>query len=419
MSFTIPSVVIENGSANTRAGFSNDELPSVVFTSSYAKHRDTGKVFVGDDIYIHNRQSQFRDLDVYSLLSDGAIYNWDNVEQNWGYAFNKLKVYDNGNQDVPYPLVTTEPVWNSKKNKKKAAELAFEKFQVPSFAIHKNPLCVTYGIGKSNGLVIDVGAAVTSVSGVLDGNVLTKSSIHSKYAGDYLNYQIYNHLSKNYYGNGSGEPLSRNLYNLSKKNVSVSQSFQQFDLNNFLLNDIKYSTLATAQFPITSQNISNFGLEPKNYKLPDGKNVTINSEQLLITETLFKPLVSKSENKPNGEKNASGSNNIAPTGIIDMVLHSLNKFRDTPDIISQLLSNIIITGGTALISDLDKRIYFDLSNLLPNFQINCFCHQNLQERQNATWIGASILSSLNNFDGYVSKRDYEEFGEDLVYERFK
>ncbi|GMM38658.1 Arp7 protein [Saccharomycopsis crataegensis] len=406
MSFTIPSVVIENGSTNTRAGFSNDEIPPLVFSSNYGENSQSHEIFVGDDIYLKNRPSKYQDLEVFSMLNDGMVYNWDNLEKNWEYIFKSLKVYGHGDSEDVYPLVTTEVSWNSKKNKKKLGELAFEKFEVPSFSLLKNPLCITYGLGRSNGLIIDIGGSVMSVTGVVDGNILTKSAVHSKYAGDYLNFQIFNYLKRSFYP--QSDPVSKKLL----KFPNVTTSFKNFDLNANLLNDFKYSILKTAQFQITPQNLGNFGVETKNYQLPDGRIININSEQLLLTETLFKPLLFDT-------KVANNEPTAPVPGIIDLVLNSLNKFRDTPEVISQLLSNIIISGGGASIPDIEKRIYFELNSLLPNFQINCFCNPSLLDRQNAVWIGAGILSSMNNFDGFMSRKEYLELGEDRFFEKFK
>lgn len=396
MSFTIPSLIIENGLANTRAGFLNDEVPPLVFLSHYGQNSVTKEVFIGDDIYLKNRASGYKDLEIYLLLHDGLVYNWDHLEDNWRYIWDRLKLRDR------YPLVVTEAVWNTKQNRAKTAELAFENFDVAALNVLKNPLCVTYGLGKSSGLVVDVGAAVTSVTGVVDGNVLAKLVVHSKFAGDFLNYRVYTFLKQAYYPDQ--EIIGKRLQGVT----GATESFKRFDLNNTLLSDFKSSVLTSYQYPITEQNIGNLGLESKNYRLPDGRTISVGSEHATLTEALYKPQAFV-------PKEQQGSSQ----GIVDMILTSLNRFRDTPEVISQLLSNIVITGGSSSIPDLDKRLYFDLSSSLQHFHISCYFNPNVLQRQHAVWCGAGILSSLNTFDSFMLKLEYEEVGADGVGEKFK
>lgn len=51
------------------------------------------------------------------------------MEQIWNTAFiEMLRI-----RPEEHPLLCTEPAWNTKENREKTVELAFEKFQFPAF----------------------------------------------------------------------------------------------------------------------------------------------------------------------------------------------------------------------------------------------------------------------------------------------
>ena len=188
MTYTAPAVVIDNGSYTTKAGFSLEDLPSLVFNSNYMKHDKTQQVIIGDELMENNSEQQ-----VMKLLDDGLIYDFDNIVHNWQYVFDNV---DNNNpiNSSEFPLVVTEQPWNTSKNKVNSCQVAFETLQVPIFSLVKTPLAQLYRCGKSTGLVIDIGSSVTSVTPILDGVIQLKCSYHSKYAGDFVNLHVLNYL---------------------------------------------------------------------------------------------------------------------------------------------------------------------------------------------------------------------------------
>lgn len=109
MTYTAPAVVIDNGSYTTKAGFSLEDLPSLVFNSNYMKHDKTQQVIIGDELMENNSEQQ-----VMKLLDDGLIYDFDNIVYNWQYVFDNV---DNNNpiNSSEFPLVVTEQPWNIEK----------------------------------------------------------------------------------------------------------------------------------------------------------------------------------------------------------------------------------------------------------------------------------------------------------------
>ncbi|GMF03660.1 unnamed protein product [Ambrosiozyma monospora] len=127
----------------------------------------------------------------------------------------------------------------------------------------------------------------------------------------------------------------------------------------------------------------------------------------------------------NGDAKASncadgnGKAKAEPCGLTKLVQTVLEKI--DIDWKPQLASNIIVTGSTSLIPELNKRLYEELSILNPSMKIRIQSVGNTVERKYSTWIGGSILASLGTFHQlWVSQAEYKEIGADrLIVNRFR
>lgn len=376
----ITSIVIENGSHSTRAGFSAETLPSLIFPTVYAQDPTTSKHQFDDEIN--------PDSEIFTIVNEGIVYNWDALEQNWAKIFKDLQV-----DPKEFPLVITEELWNNKKNRLKLTEIAFEKFNVPVFTILKSPITVTYGLGRSTSLVIDIGSSKTSITPIVDGTILYKGAVHSKFAGDFLNLHILKYLE--------------NFTNFDY--IKGSESFRTFQINK-ILNDFKSSIISASNYPIVNAS-ADFSIGAKSYQLPDGKSIEVGKEQVLLAEPLFHPL---SYQLPGTELSKDS------LGLTDLILNALKKLDVTQDIYASLLNNIVLTGGTSLLPGLENRLISDLSRFLTTFNIQSFSSPNLIERNNAVWVGAGVLATMNSFENhYITNQEYKENGEAIVNQKFK
>jgi len=89
------------------------------------------------------------------------------------------------------------------------------------------------------------------------------------------------------------------------------------------------------------------------------------------------------------------------------------------DIRSQLMSNVILTGGNSLLTGFSERLVTDLQARTPpalRFKlINLQSQQQTAERLFSPWIGGSILASMGTFHQmWISKKEYEEQGKTCV-----
>lgn len=401
----VTSVIIDNGSLYTRAGVSTDELPSMNFPSVYSENPETKEIVIGNEI------NDYPQNEIFTLHNDGLIYNFDLLEHNWKYIYKNLDLSLNES-----PLVVTENSWNTKKNRALMCELAFEKFEVPLFSLVKNSICTSYSYGRSTSIVIDIGSSIASITPIFNGIILNKGSLHTKFAGDFLNLHSLNFLTK-YTKQTNEDFLVPSFYQGQK----LSNSFKIYQINK-QLTDFKLNCLQVSKLPIspiiTREEQMQIPNQQRHYLLPNNvpelkdNVVELNYEQYQLSEPIFKPSLFEIP----GVKIPSNSQ-----GIIEMLLTSLQKLEVSTEVYSQLLSNVIITGGSSLLPNLEQRVYNEFQRTVPNLSITTYLNPKLFERNFSNWIGASILSSMGaELDNiYIDKKEYEEFGEDLIAERFK
>lgn len=458
---SFPPIVIDNGLSTTRAGFALEELPSLVFNTNYVENSRFGDEEI----------CQHPDAEVMTLMDDGIIYSPEHAQQNWAHVFRQL---DSGNGiDLrEHALMATEPVWNTSKTRAQLAQLAFEEFQVPLFSLVKTPLAQLYHMGRSSGLVVDVGSAVASVTPILDGIIQLKSSFHSKYAGDFLNLHCLNSIGAKL-GSAPGTQLDYTRLLPSRYHSGVvSESFKQYHVTHHLLANFKQTMVSTTETPPGMPPSNAYyplahHQHPATYQLPDGTHIPYTDHELTaLTEPLFVPHAYQLPGLtlPEPAFNKAGSH-----GISNLVLFAIKNLESAflslaandslganagarfNEILRQLFTNTLITGGTSLIPGFADRICGDLSRtapqLLPGYMVtgsyklyisplrnhNTGTLNDIFDKKFGAWLGAANLASMlkesTEDDGgsvsialdnwFVSKADYEELGEDLIAERFK
>lgn len=108
---------------------------------------------------------------VHKPVKEGVIEDWPAVE----------RIVEAGLRDQmrlgsleEHPLLISEPSWQSKENRERWTELAFEGWGAPAFySVDKNVL-TSFAVGKGTALVLDVGEDVASCMPIYDGFVIRK-----------------------------------------------------------------------------------------------------------------------------------------------------------------------------------------------------------------------------------------------------
>ncbi|XP_060522899.1 actin-like [Cylas formicarius] len=234
-----PTIVIDLGSAETKAGFAEEELPTYTLPSVVSQDKENKVTLLGS-----NALGQ---TNITYPIEHGQVKDWEAIEQIFGDVFRGLDVVC---QD--HPLLLTQPANNPKRDKEKLAEILFEVFDVSALYEEMQAVLSLYSSGRHAGLIVESGHGVTSVVPILSGYAISKAILRLDIGGGELDKYLVQLLNNR----GYNVPLE-------------------------VARDIKekccYSDEGTS-YPDT-----------ESYKLPDGQVIHLGQERTQCPQALFDP----------------------------------------------------------------------------------------------------------------------------------
>lgn len=240
-------VILDIGSYSSKVGFANQIAPKSVFPT-VTGHSRSG-VFIG-----YEAQMKRDLLSSNNPIEYGVVTNWESFEMLLDHSFNKELRIRSDEQSV----LITEAAMNPSSVKQNMAEILFERFNISSLCISQQALLSLFASGRTSGVVVDSGQDLTYIVPVHEANVLKGQTQYFEIAGQDLS----NHLGK--------------LLNIRKYNFE-SKTEQE------ILRRIK------EMHCFVSLDIDREGYNSFNYKLPDGRFITVGSEVFECPEALFRP----------------------------------------------------------------------------------------------------------------------------------
>lgn len=293
-------------------------------------------------------------------------------------------------------------------------------------------------------MVVDVGAASASITPIHDGLVLRKGVQRSPLAGNYISNQIRLLFSQSQ----PQIPLTPHYLISSKSPVDAGQppvatyrtfptgtephlSFRHLQEER-VLTEFKESVVAVWPGPgklggHSPEGIPNVELarahQGKPFEMPDGWNQLFSSvDRYRPVESLFdaKMALTDSGPAPTAPPHQQQQQNPPPSAqtITECIRAALAAVET--DIRPHLLSSIVVTGGTSLIHGFTERLNYELTTAYPGSRVRIHAPGPLPERKFGSWIGGSILASLGTFHQmWISKREYEEHGAQIIEKRCK
>ncbi|KAI1916220.1 NuA4 histone acetyltransferase subunit [Ophidiomyces ophidiicola] len=454
----VSAIILDPGYSSVRAGFAGEDAPKSVIPTYYAKYPTTGqeKYIYGDSIYVSPRPG----LSINNPMGkDGIVEDWDMAEKLWEYSFSsRLTRTQPGNPmlnglndpaELPTemeiveaeekslsdtPLLMTESGWNPTKAREKTIEIAMESWGAPAFYLSRTGTLAAFAAGKASALVIDIGASTVSISPVHDGLILKRGVQHSPLGGDYLSSQI-RALFKQY----TPQPITITPHYLisSKTAVEAGQPAQatyraipedqapdpsfRLLLENRTLSEFKESVVQVWPGPGGLSSVNQTGVANEDiaknspgrpFEFPDGYNQLFGVDRYRVAESIFDAKAAIPD--PDSEFPAPTAAQTIP----ELVRSALNQV--DIDIRPHLLSNVVITGGSSLLYGFNDRINSELTGMFPSPRVRLFAPGNTVERKFGSWIGGSIVASLGTFHQmWISKKEYEEHGPNIVEKRCK
>jgi actin-related protein 4 len=148
------------------------------------------------------------------------------------------------------------------------------------------------------------------------------------------------------------------------------------------------------------------------FEFPDGYNQVFGVDRFRVVESLFD--VKAAIPDPDSPVPAPTQAQTIP----ELIKASLGGV--DVDIRPHLLANVVVTGGSSLLYGFTDRLNHELMQLFPGPRVRISAPGNTAERRFGSWIGGSILASLGTFHQmWISKKEYEEHGANIVEKRCK
>ena len=262
-------------------------------------------------------------------------------------------------------ILFSEPIIHNKEQRKSLTEFLFEKYEIGGLFFCNNSVLSSFSYGKSSCLVFDSGHSQSNVVPVHDGMIIKNAFNNFNLCGKNIEDIIINEFIK-------------------KKNIkwddwNILQKIQ-------IISDIK-------DIIFTPDDDTN-----KNYILPDKKNIEIIDEFISYMKKEI-------ENKLFNEE----------TNLKSIILKSISSV--LIDIKKELINNIFICGGNSLIFNNYLNNLKDslVKQLVSGTLVKLTTHPSKIERSLASFLGASIVSSLNIYrESIVKKEEYEEHGANII-----
>jgi actin len=125
------TLVVDNGSGVTKAGFSGEDAPRSIFPSIVGRPKNLN-VLIGvecKDEYLGDVAQQNRGLlKISNPIERGIVKDWDLMEKIWNHTFYvELRVSPD-----EHPVLLTEAPLSARSTREKIAEIMFETFKVPA-----------------------------------------------------------------------------------------------------------------------------------------------------------------------------------------------------------------------------------------------------------------------------------------------
>ncbi len=361
------SLMIDNGSGMVKAGFSGEDAPCCVFQCIIGrpKYKQIMPISNNKNIYIGDDAKNKRGiLKITYPINHGIVSNWDDMEKIWEYIFyNKLDI----NTQETKVMLTEVPL-NPKINREKMIECMFEKFNVPATFCAIQGVLSLYASGRITGTVLDIGDGVTHIIPIYHGYMIP---------GTVNRYDL------------AGRDITNYLCKLLEAQGHKFTSSSDKEIVREIKEKMIFCSLDNRIEPIMH----------KPYMLPDGNVINLGDELWRSSEILF---------------DAELNNKEIP-GIHISVFDSIKKTQI--DMRKDLLSNIVLSGGTTMIKNFDLRLEQELNFIKAEKmkKIKVICPN---DRKYSVWLGGSILSSLSTFDNsWIRKHEYEEHGIKIVHEK--
>ncbi|MBW0509451.1 hypothetical protein O181_049166 [Austropuccinia psidii MF-1] len=458
----VSGVVLDIGTSTTRAGYAGEDTPKVVLPTCYGYTSASEKYFFGD----HGPTFWRPGMEVVSPLKDSIVEDWSATEKLIRIVFDRemrlglpgaeLEPDEKRGLLTEHPLLVTEASWNSKENRERMIELAFEEFDTPAYYSVDRSVMSAFASGKGSALVVDIGDELTTVTPICDGFVLRKGIQKSPVAGNLISSMLLSStearlptpLYPHYLVASKPPPPTQSPSNPlapdndtamppAADNVPAGVILREdrtpgtqgspttFSFDKYqkmrIMHELKESVCEV--FPKSWDEEAVSSMPSRTFEFPTGQLKQFDRNRFSIPEVFFNPSLAPPEFADYSIVKHPASTIPTPDFASALALPQLIMKSITScdvDVQAILNANIIVTGGSSLIPGLIERLDWELKSMAPAMKFKIMAAGNLVERKFASWLGGSILASLGSFHQlWIGKDEYKEQGRTVVHRRCK
>ncbi|KRX63708.1 Actin-related protein 3 [Trichinella sp. T9] len=370
-------------------------IPTVIACRSQSYNiPNTGRMPIDMDFFIGDEALNATNYSIRYPVRHGVVEDWNLMERFLEHSiFKYLRI-----EPEDHNFLMTESPLNTPENREYLAEVMFESFNVPGLYIAVQAFLAVaaswVGCPQENrsltAFVIDIGDGITHCVPVIDGYTLASCSRFMPIAGREVTFFIQNLLRER----ETGIPPEQSMEtarNIKEKYCYVSPNIMK-EFSKYDENLSKFIKKYEGQHAVTKKPF----------------HVDVGYERFLGPEIFFCPEFANADYKRSLSEE------------VDLAIQQCPI-----DVRRALYGNIVLSGGSTMFKDFDRRIERDVRRLVnQRLQITeQLCDHRITPKpvtvrvlshrlqRNAVWFGGSVLASSSEFAMSVhTKKEYDEIG---------
>ena len=306
-------------------------------------------------------RGQINDLDALEVVIDQVLYH----QSGWI-------------QGQEESIVLVEPILNSRLMRERLTQLMFETFNVSSYFVTDSATASLYAIGKTSGIVVDMGHEKIDVAPVLDGVLQTSAASRI---------------------NVGGKNQTESLRKLLQETYNVDVTFDEAE---------KMKTELCSKEAAEGQDEH----ERYGYVLPDGQKINTVNELKKLREWMLDPSIY-------GLDTPTLSQSCIHAGMVSAV----QSERESRKL---LMDNIFVCGGSSLLPDFSTELLKQVAGSSPVSAPPGLCsipdYMPPQTKSTASWFGGAVIGSSISAQAnpqmaqqLMTKAEYHEYGPAAIH----
>jgi len=372
-------LILSIGSDMFRLGWAGNDFPDIIAPSVYVDITDnlfkTDVIDGFEDIFIKEEQinkhlfgrDALKYQNILELRSFWEENNYNVLIKYFYHYYNQLKIAEEN--QLRQPIVILTPFFMTEMEKQKLQKVFFDFFHFPSILFLSESQAILSALQKSSGVIVNIGENHTFISTIFHGftNIMARDVFPI-----------------------AGKELTNYFFNLILTEKGVGKNLF---IDKWLAKEIKEKTAICVPNPEEEIKRIKGGLSKYNQPItfPDGTNLTINAERFMLVEPLFNPI----------------KIHIDYMGLPEAIAKVIKSWeRENWE---ELVPNIILSGGSSLISGLKERLLAEIKPLFSERLQEMVNVIALSGRENMGWIGASVLYTKEQMQkGWVHNPEYQD-----------